>query len=243
MWPVIIFFVIHWYTSLFFQTFFHHRYAAHRMFDMSKFWEKFFFICSFIAQGSSYLSPNAYGILHRMHHAYADTKKDPHSPKFSKNVFKMMWETKDIYAKILRRKMTIENRFLKELPEWISFDNFAESYWSRIGWGVFYVVLYLVFSPPWWMYFLLPIHFVMGPFHGAIINWFAHRLGYRNWKVSNTSKNLFPFDLLMWGEGLHNNHHKFPSRANFGNKWFEFDPVYPFIKIMSWLGIIRMRAV
>jgi stearoyl-CoA desaturase (delta-9 desaturase) len=48
------------------------------MFTMSKAWEKFFYILSWIFQGSSYLSPRAYGIMHRMHHAYADTEKDPH---------------------------------------------------------------------------------------------------------------------------------------------------------------------
>lgn len=31
MTAVIIIFVIHWYASLFFQTFFHHRYASHAM--------------------------------------------------------------------------------------------------------------------------------------------------------------------------------------------------------------------
>ncbi len=242
MWPVIIFFVIHWYSSLFFQTLFNHRYAAHRMFYMSKFWEKVFFIFSYIFQGSSYLSPNAYGILHRMHHAYADTAQDPHSPKFSNNLLDMMWKTKKIYSDVFWRRIKIDDRFLKELPEWMSFDRFAESYYSRIAWGALYLLIYVLISPPWWMYFLLPIHFLMGPFHGVIINWFAHKLGYRNWKVNDTSTNLMPVDLLMWGESLHNNHHKFPSRPNFSTEWFEFDPMFPFIKIFNWLGIIKLRA-
>ena len=81
---ILIFIIAHWYLSLFSQTFFLHRYAAHKMFDMSKFWEKMFFIFTYITQGSSYLSPYAYGVMHRMHHAYADTEKDPHSPKYKK---------------------------------------------------------------------------------------------------------------------------------------------------------------
>ncbi len=44
---IILFFVAHWYLSLFAQTFFHHRYAAHRAFTMSKGWEKFFFVYSY----------------------------------------------------------------------------------------------------------------------------------------------------------------------------------------------------
>ncbi|PSR06189.1 MAG: acyl-CoA desaturase, partial [Bacteroidetes bacterium SW_10_40_5] len=32
---IIAFFITHWYLSLFCQTFFHHRYAAHAMFTMN----------------------------------------------------------------------------------------------------------------------------------------------------------------------------------------------------------------
>ena len=92
------------------------------------------------------------------------------------------------------------------------------------------------------MFLLLPIHFLMGPVHGAIINWFAHKYGAINFKVGDTSKNLFPIDIIMLGEGYHNNHHKRPSSANFGYKWWEFDPVYPFVKLFSALGIIKMRV-
>ena len=48
---------------------------------MNKFTEKIFFVFSFIVQGSSYMSPKVYGAMHRMHHAHADTEKDPHSPE------------------------------------------------------------------------------------------------------------------------------------------------------------------
>ncbi|MGL5233596.1 MAG: acyl-CoA desaturase, partial [Empedobacter falsenii] len=67
MTAVIIIFVIHWYASLFFQTFFHHRYASHAMFTMSRAWEKIFHVLAWIFQGSSYLSPYTYGVMHRHH--------------------------------------------------------------------------------------------------------------------------------------------------------------------------------
>ena len=79
---ILIIFISHWYLSLFFQTIFLHRYSAHQMFTMSKFWEKVFFFLTFIFQGSSFLNPRAYAILHRLHHKYSDTEKDPHSPRF-----------------------------------------------------------------------------------------------------------------------------------------------------------------
>ena len=117
---ILLFFIAHWYLSLFTQTFFHHRYSAHAMFSMSRFWEKVFFVLSCVFQGSSYLSPNAYGILHRMHHAYADTEKDPHSPKYDGNVFRMMWKTKNVYADVLHRRIPIEEKFTKGVPDWLA---------------------------------------------------------------------------------------------------------------------------
>src|SRR3954453_2087820 len=94
--PVIIiaFFILHWQLSVFFQTFFLHRYGAHRMFTMSKGWERFFHLCTFVFQGSSYLNPRAYAWLHREHHAFSDTERDPHSPHHAKGFGDMMWKTK-----------------------------------------------------------------------------------------------------------------------------------------------------
>jgi stearoyl-CoA desaturase (delta-9 desaturase) len=40
--------------------------------------------------------------------------------------------------------------------------------------------------------------------------------------------------MLMLGESYHNNHRKNPSGINFGKRWHELDPVYPFIRVLSW---------
>src|SRR5690606_1806063 len=92
---IIIFVICHWYFALFFQTFFLHRYAAHASFTMSPFWEKFFYVAMYIASGSAFISPRAYAITHRMHHAYTDTPDDPHSPLHQNTVMKMMWRTRN----------------------------------------------------------------------------------------------------------------------------------------------------
>ncbi|MDP4686023.1 MAG: acyl-CoA desaturase [Salibacteraceae bacterium] len=238
---ILIFFVAHWYLSLFTQTFFHHRYAAHQMFTMSKGWEKVFQVMSFVFQGSSYLSANTYGILHRMHHAHADTELDPHSPKYDKNLFAMMWRTKTIYSNICYDRVEVDPKWKKDLPEWKSFEKFADAWPVRLAWGLFYIWFYVTFATHWWMYLLLPIHFVMGPAHGAIINWFAHRVGYTNFKVKDTSKNIMPVDIFMMGEGYHNNHHRFGARANFGVRWHEIDPVYIWIYLFDKVGIIKLK--
>jgi stearoyl-CoA desaturase (delta-9 desaturase) len=237
-----IFFVGHWVLSLFSQTFFLHRYGAHRMFTMSKFWERFFYVFTFVSQGSSFLNPRAYAIMHRMHHAYSDTEKDPHSPHYFRSMFKMMLHTKDRYFDLLLRKVEAEKGFDKNIPEWKAIDEMADKWWPRIGWGVFYTGYYAVFATEWWLFFLLPIHYVMGPIHGAIVNWFGHKYGYVNFSdTHDCSRNTLPFDFVTFGELFQNNHHKYPSRANFAVRSIEVDPTYPVIILFQWLGIIQLN--
>ncbi|SDK99808.1 stearoyl-CoA desaturase (delta-9 desaturase) [Catalinimonas alkaloidigena] len=241
MLPVLLFFAAHWYLSLFAQTFFLHRYASHGMFTMSRGWERIFYVLTFVFQGSSFLSPRAYGIMHRLHHAYADTERDPHSPRYSKNLFEMMWRTKTIYNDILNDRAGLDPKFEKGVPNWPFMEWLGDRWPVRLAWGILYTLFYIQFATTWWLFLLLPIHYLMGPVHGAIINWYAHKVGYTNFKVDDTAKNLLPFDFLMMGESYHNNHHAFGGRANFGFKWHEFDPAYPIILLFNALGIIRLR--
>lgn len=245
MYVVLVAFLVHWYLSLFCQTFFLHRYSAHKMFTMNKFWERFFYFLTYISQGSSYLSPRAYAILHRMHHAFSDTERDPHSPHHTKNVFTMMWSTKEIYNAVLSRKREVEHRFERNYPEWNLIEKLGDSWVSRIGWGLlysaFYILAYIYLDMHWAFFFLLPIHFLMGPIHGAIVNWSGHKYGYQNFDNQDESKNSLIFDFLMMGELFQNNHHKRPNSINFGQKWFEFDPTYPVIKLLDKLKIIKVR--
>ena len=239
---ILTFFIAHWYLSLFFQTFFLHRYASHKAFTMSKTWEKIFFVLTWIFQGSNYLSAYGYGIMHRMHHAYADTPNDPHSPKYDESIFKMMWKTKTIYSAITNKTMIVDKRFTEDVPEWPAFDRFARSWVSRLIWGVLYTLVYWQFATEWWMWLFLPLQFLLSPIHGAIINWFAHKYGYRNFEVGDTSRNFLPVDFLMMGESYHNNHHKHGGRANFGGfRWHEIDPTYMAILLFNKCGIIRLN--
>lgn len=238
---ILVFFL--WYSGLFFQSFFLHRYAAHQTFTMSKSMEKITFILTWLCQGSSYLSAYGYGIMHRMHHAYTDTEKDPHSPKYDGNLFKMMWKTKNIYQDINSQRINVDQKFTKNVPQWISFDRFASSKASRFFWLIAYTALFTFLTTAWWQWLFLPILFLMAPIHGVIINWFAHIYGYVNFKTKDTSKNLFRFDFLMMGEGYHNNHHKHSTRANFGGiHWYEVDITYLIMRVLNKLRIIKLRT-
>lgn len=238
---IFLFFVATWYLSLFSQTFFNHRYASHGAFTMNKFWERFFFLIAYITQGAHYLSPRSYAIMHRLHHAYTDTEKDPHSPGFSSNIFTMMLRTRRIYNDIRKGKVEVEDRFTKNLPSWPALDNLGNSTASRLVWTAGYITFFIFFATYPWMYLLLPFIIGMGAFHGAVINWFAHKYGYINFRLRNTSHNLLVVDVLMLGESYHNNHHKHPSSVNFGTRWHEIDPIYYFIRLMAWMRILKIN--
>jgi len=213
------------------------------MFKMEPFWEKFFYLILLISQGSSFLNPRAYAILHRMHHAYSDTEKDPHSPHFFKDVFGMMIATKNMYMNYLKHKIEPEPAFRGNYPEWPLVDRIGDSWIWRITCGLFYIGFYIAFAEYWWMFLLLPIHFLMGPLHGAIVNWCGHKYGYSNHDNDDHSKNSLPWDFLLMGELFQNNHHKKPNSPKFSSKWWEFDPTYPVMKVLHWMRIIRIRKV
>ncbi len=240
---IILFFTL-WYGGLFFQTFFLHRYAAHQTFTMSNVSEKVTYVLTWLFQGSNYLSAYGYGVMHRIHHAYADTKQDPHSPKYDGNLFAMMWKTKSTYQDINTKKITVDKKYTINVPQWKSFDKMASSSISRVMWTILYFLFFLKFATTWWLWLFLPIIMFMAPIHGVIINWFAHIYGYANYKLKDTSKNLLPFDFLMMGEAYHNNHHKHGSRADFGGvRWHEIDPTYIIMKALHKLGVIKLKSV
>ncbi len=242
MMPILVFFVVHWQLSVFCQSFFLHRYGAHRMFTMSKGWERFFWILTYVSQGASFLSPRGYGILHRMHHAYSDTDEDPHSPLFYPNVMTMMWATKKRYDAFAYRRAEPEARFGRDLPEWPWLEKLGQSWFARSLWIAGYCLFYYQFATAAWMYALLPIHFVMGPVHGAIVNWCGHKYGYTNFDNHDASKNMLWVDFLTAGELFQNNHHKFSMSPNFAARRFELDPTYPVIKLLDKLRIIRIET-
>ena len=150
------------------------------MFTTNKVYERCFHILTFICQGSSFLNPRAYAIMHREHHAYSDTDKDPHSPHFFRDVFQMMWHTVLSYRDHVKRLKEPEARFKGSYPEWPALDYWGSTIASRLIFGALYVVFYIAFATHWWMFLLLPIHFMMGPIQGAIVNWCGHKYGYAN---------------------------------------------------------------
>ena len=137
-----------------------------------------------------------------------------------------------------------ENFVFKKInhtPKWIFLDRLADSWFTRITWILIYTALYLHFSNLWLALICVPIHSLMGPIHGAIVNWCGHKYGYRNFDLGDKSKNTLFLDFLMMGELYQNNHHHHPQKLNFAIRWFEKDPVYIMAKIMEKLRVIKIK--
>jgi stearoyl-CoA desaturase (delta-9 desaturase) len=214
------------------------------MYTTSKGWERAFYLMTWFVQGSSYLVPRAYAVMHRMHHTYSDTEKDPHSPYFFKDIWHMMWHTIIIFRGFLTGKNLPDAEFTKEyIPMWDKVDKVGHHIITRLVFGAAYVAFYVIFAPNYWWFLLLPIHFLMGPIQGAIVNWFGHKLGYSNFNNGDHSKNTTPWGFIMMGELFQNNHHHAKYNLNFARKWFEFDFTYLIMKGLHYVRIIRFKPI
>ena len=82
-------------------------------------------------------------------------------------------------------------------------------------------------------------------FHGtACINSMAHLMGNRRYNTSDDSRNSFILAIICLGEGWHNNHHRYQSCTRNGFYWWEIDPTYYGLKLLSWTGLIwGLKAV
>ena len=142
----------------------------------------------------------------------------------------------------IRRNKKDYSKYDYNVPRWEPLEKFSDHWLTRVSFIAFYTLVYATYSTSTWQYMLLPIHFVMGPLHGSIVNWCGHRYGYVNHKKTNDkSKNTLPFDFLMMGELFQNNHHWKPKSINFSSRWFEIDPGFLFTKILNKINMIRIN--
>jgi stearoyl-CoA desaturase (delta-9 desaturase) len=164
--------------------------------------------------------------MHREHHAYSDTKDDPHSPinGFFKSYFlSMMYFPKMEFVKdhLRSREMLF----------------FHKHYW-KIN-AAYALTLLVLFGPLG----VVVCHFVPAFFSWqgvSVVNAISHStfdlpsiVGYKNYENKDNSKNLYLIGYLTFGEGWHNNHHADPKNPNFGIHWYELDLISNILNLMS----------
>ena len=104
-------------------------------------------------------------------------------------------------------------------------------------------LFYVKFATAPWMFALLPLHFVMGPIHGAIVNWCGHRYGYRNFDNGDDSRNTLVVRLPhARASSSRTTTTSSAMSPNFAVRWFEIDPTYQVIRVLAALGIVKIAT-
>ena len=70
------------------------------------------------------------------------------------------------------------------------------------------------------------------------INSLAHVVGRRRYVTGDQSRNNWLLALMTMGEGWHNNHHAYQASVRQGFRWWEYDPTYYILRVLSWLRIV-----
>jgi stearoyl-CoA desaturase (delta-9 desaturase) len=85
------------------------------------------------------------------------------------------------------------------------------------------------------------IHIVAYVLLNSSINSLCHMIGYRNF--DNLATNITFIALLTGGEGLHNNHHEFPTSARFALRGREIDLAWPVIQLFEKCGLATINRL
>ena len=158
--------------------------------------------------------------IHRMHHLFSDTEKDPHPPKFNlKSIFFPSYKNFDrpanpkIIKDLLHKKyITITKYYNLLIIIWVLFLLAIDIKLLYFGWIVPVALTHLILNS-----------FI----------YFGHVVGYKTHQGKDKSKNIWLYGILLWGEGWHNNHHNDPKNWNLQNNWWELDLIAPIIKMIK----------
>lgn len=203
-----------------------HRYFSHGSFSCSKSTAR---LLGFLGCLSLNGDPIFWASVHNgSHHRYADTEKDVHSPIHGIFHSYLGW--------IIDPKTFDSLRFEYAGKRALSDKYFVyyQRYYLTIVTLTFLVVYNI--SP---MFFFMS--FIPGIFlafnQGPMVNVLCHSsIGYRNYDTNDNSNNITWLSYLTFGLALHNNHHKYPNRANFAI-YGEVDPGFVLIKSLGFSDV------
>ncbi len=185
--------------------------------------------------------------VHRKHHHFTDVPGDPHSP-YIEGLWEIIIGNPWYYKREAGHKETIEH-YAKDIPSrWhdrLFLDNGMMGILIGLGLTMGFV-RWLSPGHAWWyaaalglgLYLTQAILYILA---NALINGACHALGYKNF--SNTATNLRWVAWLSAGEGLHNNHHQFPSASKLSMRKTEVDPGWPVIRLLRKLSLAQVKPL
>jgi stearoyl-CoA desaturase (delta-9 desaturase) len=216
-----------------------HRYFSHRAFKTSR---TFQFVMAWVGTSSAQLGPMWWAANHRHHHQHSDKEEDIHSP-VTKDAFwaHIGWVLCRAYGSIQHDRI----KDLTKYPELRFIDRFHVLpvlsliillFVTGAGLNAFYPALgtsglQLVM----WGFFLSTVLVYHVTF---CVNSVTHIVGSKRFVTDDESRNSWWVSLLTFGEGWHNNHHRWPLSARQGMYWWEFDMSYWGLCALEKLGLV-----
>lgn len=175
--------------------------------------------------------------IHRKHHRFCEQNNDPHSPHVY-GILKVLFAGAFLYANASKDKDMIDTYGVGTPNDWIENKLYTRHPW--LGITLLLVVNLLLFS--WYGLLIWGIQMIWIPFWAAgVINGIGHYWGYRNYETKDRSRNIIPWDIIVGGECLHNNHHVDPANPRLSRRWFEFDSGWMYFKILEKLRLATLR--
>ncbi len=224
-------------------TAFYHRYFSHRSFRTSRFMQ---FLFAVVGSSAVQRGPIWWASHHRAHHQHSDKSEDVHSPArdgfwwshigwiLSRGNFRPRLE---LVQDLVRFP---ELRFLDRFDVVVPLLSLAGFYLlGELGAG-----LGLETSGAQIVVWGFCISTIVTYHITFSINSFAHRLGSRSYATGDDSRNNWLLSLLTFGEGWHNNHHRYPGSVRQGFLWWQADLSYYALRAMALLGLVwRLNPV
>ncbi|KAH3673284.1 hypothetical protein WICMUC_003743 [Wickerhamomyces mucosus] len=214
----------------------YHRLWAHRSFTATS---SIKFIYAVFGTSCGLGSIKTWVPIHRAHHRYIDTEKDPH------HIRKGLWYSHFGWI-ILNPKVKVKNSIKEcygddldneKLIDWQS-DNYHE---LAILTGL--LIPCLICGIFWNDYFGGLIYAgVLRAFiiqqNSFFVNSIGHVLGTQPYDDRKSHRNNWALSFLTFGEGSNNFHHEFSADFRNGIHWYEFDPVKYHILSLYYIGLV-----
>ncbi|MCP5112953.1 MAG: hypothetical protein GY953_19170 [bacterium] len=182
------------------------------------------------------IDPREWVAVHRKHHHFSDKEGDPHSP-YLLGLWHVFLGNAYYYRREAKNPATV-HRYTRDY-EGTVIDKLPIGGFGALG-GL--VLFTLAFGWIWGGWIWGSVLFIsQGAAYillNSSINSFCHMTGYRNFR--NKATNLRWVALITGGEGLHNNHHQYPSSARLSMKPGEIDPAWAAIRLLVVLGLAEL---
>ncbi|RZC43870.1 hypothetical protein C5167_036820 [Papaver somniferum] len=206
----------------------YHRNLSHKSLKLTKSLEYLFaYFGLHAAQGD----PIFWVSIHRYHHQFVDSVKDPHSPVEGFWFSHIIWTFRNTY---IWEKCGNRNNVMDLQKQ--AYYRFLQKTMSLhiVGLGL---LLYIAGGLPHLIYGMgVRMAYVHHSFF--FINSVCHIWGKRPYNSKDLSKNNWVVNLInLSGEGWHNNHHAFEFSARVGLEWWQLDLPWYIIKLLESLGL------